>query len=1027
MENSMNQTLNQDRNSGFKKKLIATAVASALLGGNHFAQAQTDGTVEEVVVTGIRASLERSMDIKRTSQGVVDAISAEDIGKMPDTNLAESLQRITGVSIDRSLGEGSKITVRGLGPDFNLVLLNSRQMPTSNLEGTSVSASRSFDFANIAAESVAGVDVYKTSRANIATGGMGSTVNVRTARPLDAPGLKFTAGVKGVYDESSQDPSLTPEISGIFSNTNEDETVGVAVSMSRQVRDGGYRQVNVPNGWHTQEVDADYGGMSAASIASQTVISNDDKFLRPQNIEYNFTEFHRERDNSQVVLQFKPVESVKATLDYTYSELEINSETNTTNVWFWEGEEVNTTDSVWALGSTHNEGAGGNVWYPLVYTQTGGDDTVFGVGNFGQKNTNDSVGLNLEWTANDNLTLGLDYHDSTAESKANSPYGNSNVIQVAAFGVRSGGTVDFTQDFAALGLRTAGFDPENPTYTSGDAVSRDLLQPTGSSLRNSIFENDIQQSHLYGKYAFDDSFIKSVDFGIGKTDNGIHRGIMTAQRDNWGNSFGTPDDLRDWNFTGRSITGDFPSATTSGTDAYGNTFTSFDRGFIFSFDDVATDVVAISQPGVGAPISTGDPATPTVWPCPDRFCVNQNWTTDQSTDESYTSAYVQGNFEFELGFAVLGGSLGVRYEETDVESSAKVPVYEGIQWIADNEFALVTADDQFENTLYTASYDHVLPNLDLNLKFENDVVVRTSYSETISRANYNHISGGVTMGLIRQDSGDASRGDPTLVPTESQNIDLSVEWYFDDASYVSLGAFTKNVDNFIGVSSGADPENLFDLRNPWAGPRAQAARDDGAVTDTEVRDYIIANYPDTVDPVNPQRINQVDSGPLMDPLMPFQVTKPINNEKARITGIEFASQYTWDFGGGLQFNYTAVDSDAEYDVTEFTAQFAMTGLSDTANLVAFYENDSFQVRLAYNWRDAFLINPARDHLNPEFVEEYSQVDMNVSYDLSDNFSVFLEGINITNETTRTYSRYEGALQSATELGARYNIGARYTF
>ena len=124
----------------FKKKLTATAVASfSLLGASGMAIGQnvdqidsSPGVLEEVVVTGIRSSLQRSMDVKRDGQGVVDAISAEDIGKMPDTNLAESLQRITGVSIDRRNNEGNQITVRGLGPNFNMVTLNGRQMPVAS-------------------------------------------------------------------------------------------------------------------------------------------------------------------------------------------------------------------------------------------------------------------------------------------------------------------------------------------------------------------------------------------------------------------------------------------------------------------------------------------------------------------------------------------------------------------------------------------------------------------------------------------------------------------------------------------------------------------------------------------------------------------------------------------------------------------------------------------------------------------------------------------------------------------------------
>ena len=121
------------------------------------------------------------MNIKRTGIGVIDAISAEDIGKFPDTNLAESLQRITGVSIDRSNGEGQFVTVRGFGPDYNLVLLNGRQMPASSLGGSSgAPASRSFDFANLASEAVAGVDALGGG-----IGGASGAAGGAAAAPLD--------------------------------------------------------------------------------------------------------------------------------------------------------------------------------------------------------------------------------------------------------------------------------------------------------------------------------------------------------------------------------------------------------------------------------------------------------------------------------------------------------------------------------------------------------------------------------------------------------------------------------------------------------------------------------------------------------------------------------------------------------------------------------------------------------------------------------------------------------------------------
>ena len=202
------------QDSSFTRKPLAVAVAVAagtVFSTPSISVAQEGGEViEEIVTTGIRGSLTRSMDIKRASRGVVDAISAEDIGKFPDANLAESLQRITGVSIDRQRGEGSSVTVRGFGPEYNLVTINGRQMPTHN------GVTRSFDFADLASEGVAGVQVYKTGRADVPSGGIGSTINILTPEPLKGEPT-FSLAAKAVADMSTRTgDTVTPEFSGIY-------------------------------------------------------------------------------------------------------------------------------------------------------------------------------------------------------------------------------------------------------------------------------------------------------------------------------------------------------------------------------------------------------------------------------------------------------------------------------------------------------------------------------------------------------------------------------------------------------------------------------------------------------------------------------------------------------------------------------------------------------------------------------------------------------------------------------------------
>ena len=207
------------KNTTFKKTQLATSMA--LLLGSTLAMpsyAQEDetatpeeGEVEVIQVSGIRGSMIRSMDLKRSSNGVVDAISAEELGKFPDTNLAEALQRITGVTISRNNGEGNEITVRGFGPEFNLITLNGRQMPGTGF-------TRSFNLSNLSSEGVNTLELQKTARAENPSGGLGATVNIITMKPLAQSGQQASFSVKGIYDTSNEEgDDVTPEIAGVYS------------------------------------------------------------------------------------------------------------------------------------------------------------------------------------------------------------------------------------------------------------------------------------------------------------------------------------------------------------------------------------------------------------------------------------------------------------------------------------------------------------------------------------------------------------------------------------------------------------------------------------------------------------------------------------------------------------------------------------------------------------------------------------------------------------------------------------------
>ena len=157
----------------------------------------------------------------------------------------------------------------------------------------------------------------------------------------------------------------------------------------------------------------------------------------------------------------------------------------------------------------------------------------------------------------------------------------------------------------------------------------------------------------------------------------------------------------------------------------------------------------------------------------------------------------------------------------------------------------------------------------------------------------------------------------------------------------------------------------------------------------------------------------------------FDVTIPINQNKTKVEGVEIMLQHTFgETGFGFQANYTIVDGDLNYDINLNEAQWVVPGMSDTANIVAFYDKEGLQARLAYNWRDQYLQDPGRD---PRFVEEYFQLDMNVSYEVNDNLSVFVEGINLTEENQRIHGRSSYQVREYSVGHARYNFGMRYSF
>lgn len=960
-------------------------------------------TEDVVIVKGIRRSLEASSEIKRNSQGVVDAITADDIGKFPDTNLAESLQRITGVSINRSLGEGSQVTVRGFGPDFNLVLLNGRQMPSAFLEGGAPS-SRSFDFGNLASEGIAGVTVYKTGRAAIPTGGVGSTLNILTARPLDAPGMRFSLGAKAVLDTSNttlSDREITPEVSGIFSNTFADGKIGVSLAGSYQDRNSGLAQFGTTSGWRGAFLGSENNWGTLPQAPGDTQVTNrpgpDDIYSTPQNLNYQLANFNRERINGQIALQFRPVDNLTATLDYFYTRREVSAEKHDLSVWFNHGD----TTSAWTDGPIAS---------PIFYNENfgdGGSDLSMGSSLDGSKSENKSFGANVEWDATENLSLGVDFHMSSAESGQNSPFGTAGVVSTADFQLRSQGA-NFENELPVLSL---GF--QSP-FTD---IDPSRMVATGSTFQNSLIRTEIDQVQVFGSYNFDSSIISSVDFGASYTENRVRSAFANNQTDSWG-GVGTADDLPDDIFRRVNLASNF--------DAFeGHELTQQDF-LVYDANAWIAAVDALDNRCGG-----------------DGICRSDDFSVDRRIVEESWAGFLEVQSDFYLGSAPAQIIAGVRYETTNVVSPSQINAPTGTQWVAENELALIGLNDPANSVVqeFTGQYDYFLPAADFQVDPIEDVKLRVSYSHTLTRPGYADIAGGLSVNqLFRVDGGTGQNGNTNLRPFLSKNIDVSAEWYYDDGSYLSAGFFYKDVKNFIGA--GVVTQTPFDLFTPIGGARFQAgdAATGGMGDLAAIRQWIFNNAdPSTFEITGTDASGDFTGNifgvPGEDPQLTFNISTPVNQESASIHGWEFALQHLFgETGFGFIGNYTIVDGDVGFDNFQVPSsgdpQFALLGLSDSYNLIGFYDKDGLQARVAWNKRGQFLsstIGVSGTPNNPLYVEGFGQLDFNASYEVHDGLTLFVEGINVLNATSRTIGRTPGYVNFAVQTGPRYNFGARYSF
>jgi iron complex outermembrane recepter protein len=666
--------------------LIGAAVALAVLkhAGPAYSQAtanaSSDDAIDEIVVTGIRASLRESLEVKRESLAVVDVLTSEDVGKFPDKNVAEALQRVSGVSISREFGEGERVSIRGTAPNLNRTLLNGHAIATADwFVLDQLSATRSFNYLMLPTEVIGSTEVYKGSQADIEEGGIGGTVNIRTRNPLDLPANTFSASAQTSYTELADETD--PQVGALFSWKNSADTLGFLIAglyQERNLRRDGVEFL----GYSDREV-ADQGGATVAV---------------PDLIGSALFEQERVRTGANFGLQFRPSDALDINLTGLYSKLEADNFNHNYMAWFSNmfgaGEEpTNTTVRNGTLvGGTFAQSADG---FGVVYDAILRD----------AETETQSVDLDAVFQASETVTLHGKIGYTTAEGATSAqPFWETQA--------RTG----FTWDFS-------GGVPEIDFTDVADPTDVNSLPQLGWASHNQ-FLNEDEEFYAYGDAEFEVEMgaIKSFKFGLKYTDHerdvnityGQTRGLLSPT-----GCGGSPCGLAD--AAGGLAPSDFLEDI-----AKAGTVTEFRLVSEQALRNIygALDFVNYDPSDPDSVANWANSPTYHFGPL-ESFVVS----------EEAIGGFAMANFEGE-GFR---GNLGVRIVETKQTSDGwAVGVPAGTPGATNNPFGLI-APITVEN-----DYTDVLPSVNIAFDLSEDLVLRFGASRVMARPEYNRIAPTIT-------------------------------------------------------------------------------------------------------------------------------------------------------------------------------------------------------------------------------------------------------------------------------------------
>lgn len=779
------------------RTIIARGVAFALCLPGGVALAQSPGSeaesLETITVSGVRASLGRAVDLKRGAGTVQDSISAVELGKFPDDNVADSLSHITGVAISRTAGgEGQKVSVRGLGPEYTLTTFDNRILATDG-------AGRDFAYDVLPSDVISGADVIKGAQASISEGAIGGLVNLRSASPFDRKGQQAIARFEG--DRNMMSELNGYKFSGVYSNTFADDTFGVMLGVVYAQRKDRTDVAGNDGGW-TRNADPNdeswlWGNAWGGSIDpnGNDVLDPDEYgLIGPGQFRVGSILEEKKRRAISAKLEWHPNDAVKISVDGLKTRLDSPQVGYQQSYYplFAPGRWSNMTieDGI-VTGFTMDNPDPEMRLNPELLNTT--EHRVVDT---------DLYGLNGEWTVSDALSLNADVYRSTSSRHS----GGQDTYVVLRMNQPDVARIELGH--AAVPSVTVDFDDGRELaggLASGDFTGSDF-NTHYMELRGDNIDDEITGASVGGKFTIDKGAFKALRFGVNYTDRKKTRDLVNNTL-NAGADYYSGDNAINVSALG----GDVISHSFHLPNFMSDVGSDFPRTFL-AFDVPNYLHALAAYDGHARPTGgTYEYA---------NAAAQWNPLESYRVTEKTTGVWLQADFGGERWSA----DAGVRFVKTNTTAQAWDAPIIGLDENGPFNFTAHYADPV--PVTQDGDYDFVLPAANFTWRFTNDLQLRAGIAKTMARPPVDKLAptnttASVSWGEFTQLFG----GNVNLSPYSAKQADLSLEWYFSENSIVNVATFYKRIENQItssweeNVDLGV-PGHLFNVSRPVNGDYA---------------------------------------------------------------------------------------------------------------------------------------------------------------------------------------------------------------